>query len=136
MVKIFCFIKKNHYFIAEELEAKQEEPAPKKLKLDEESDISEPSEEPAKDLDENDGANLAKSPEVFDDDEKEPLVIDDNSELGIIHILRKHLYSTKLNLTSKFFTRTGFFFRQNKRISFSTLQFDEIFMLKFEIFST
>ena len=102
MVKIFCFIKKNHYFIAEELEAKQEEPAPKKLKLDIESEISEPSEEPAKDLDENDGASLAKSPEVFDDDEKEPLVIDDNSELGIIHILRKHLYSTKLNLTSKF----------------------------------
>ena len=59
-------------------------------------------EEPAKDLDENDGANLAKSPQVFDDDEKEPLVIDDNSELGIIHKLRKNLYSTKLNLTSKF----------------------------------
>ena len=88
-------------FITEELEAKQEEPAPKKLKLDIESEISEPSEEPAKDLDENDGANLEKSPEVFDDDEIEPLVIDDNSELGIIHKLRKHLYSTKLNLTSK-----------------------------------
>jgi len=65
----------------EELEAKQEEPAPKKLKLDIESEISEPSEEPAKDLDENDGANLANSPQVFDDDEIEPLVIDDNSEL-------------------------------------------------------
>ena len=101
MVKIL-FYKKNHYFIAEELEAKQEEPAPKKLKLDVESEISEPSEEPAKDLDENDGANLAKSPQVFDDDEKETLVIDDNSELGIIHKFRKHLYSTKLNLTSKF----------------------------------
>ena len=48
--------------------------------------------------------------------------------LGTIHILRKHLYSTKLNLTSK----TGFF-RQNKRVQFSTLQFDEIFMLQFEI---
>ena len=33
--------------------------------------------------------------------------------LGTIHILRKHLYSTKLNLTSKIFTKTGFF-RQNK----------------------
>ena len=48
--------------------------------------------------------------------------------LGTIHILRKHLYSTKLNLTSKFFTKTGFFC-QNKRISFSTVRFDEIFML-------
>ena len=47
---------------------------------------------------------------------------------GTIHILRKHFYSTKLNLTSKFFTRTGFF-RQNKRISFSTLHFDKMFML-------
>ena len=47
---------------------------------------------------------------------------------GTIHILRKHFHSTKLNLTSKFFTKTGFF-RQNKRISFSTLHFDEFFML-------
>ena len=47
---------------------------------------------------------------------------------GNIHILRKHLYSTKLNLTSKLFTRTGFF-PQNKGISFSTLHFDKIFML-------
>ena len=53
--------------------------------------------------------------------------------LGNIHIVCKHLYSTKLNLTSKIFTKTGFF-RQNKRISFSTLHFDEIFMLKFENF--
>ena len=48
--------------------------------------------------------------------------------LGTIHILRKHFYCTKLNLTCKFFTKTGFF-RQNKRISFSTLHFDVIFML-------
>ena len=47
--------------------------------------------------------------------------------LGTIHILRKHFYSTKLNLTSKFFTTT--FFRQIKRISFPTLHFHEIFML-------
>ena len=34
------------------------------------------------------------------------------SSCGTIHILlRKHLYSTKLNLTSKFFTRTVFFFQ-------------------------
>ena len=43
---------------------------------------------------------------------------------GTIHILRKHLNSTKLNLTTKFFTKTGFF-RQNKTISFSILYFDE-----------
>mgnify|MGYP001329529679 CR=1 FL=1 len=49
-------------------------------------------------------------------------------EKGTIHILRKHFYSTKLDLTSKFFTKTDFF-RQIKRISFSTLHFDKIFML-------
>ena len=50
------------------------------------------------------------------------------SDLGTIHILRKQFYSTKIILTSKFFTKTGFF-RQIKRISFSTVHFDEIFML-------
>ena len=49
---------------------------------------------------------------------------------GTIHILRKHFFSTNLNLTSKFFTRTGFF-RQNKGISCSTLHFDKILFLKF-----
>ena len=49
--------------------------------------------------------------------------------LGTIHILRKHFYSTKLNLTCKFFTKTGFF-RQNKRISFSTLHFDKFLVHK------
>ena len=53
---------------------------------------------------------------------------DEMTPIGTIHILRMHLYSTKLDLTSKFFTKT-MFFRQNKRISFSTLHFDEIFML-------
>ena len=48
--------------------------------------------------------------------------------LGTIHILRKHLYCTKLNLTSKLIIRVGFF-RQNKGISFSTLHFDKILML-------
>ena len=52
---------------------------------------------------------------------------------GTIHILCKHLYSTKLNLASKFFRKTRFF-RQNKRIYFSTLHFDEFFMLQFETF--
>jgi hypothetical protein len=31
------------------------------------------------------------------------------SFLGTIHILRKHLYSEKINLTSKFFTKLSFF---------------------------
>ena len=55
--------------------------------------------------------------------------VDDEDELlyGTIHILHKHLYSTKLNFTSKFFIRTGFF-RQNKGISFSTLHFDKKFV--------
>ena len=55
--------------------------------------------------------------------------------LGTFHILRKHLYSKKLNLNSKFFTRTGFC-HQNKEISFSTVHFNKIFMLYFEIFSS
>ena len=61
--------------------------------------------------------------------------LDHLAAIGTIHILRKHLYSTTINLTSKFFTKTRFFC-QNKRISFSTLHFDEIFMLQFENFST
>ena len=40
---------------------------------------------------------------------------------GTIHILRKHLYTTKFDLTT--------FFRQNVTICFSTLHFDEFFML-------
>ena len=47
---------------------------------------------------------------------------------GTIHILRQHLYSTKLNLTFQFFTKTGAF-RQNKKKYFSTLHFDNFFML-------
>jgi chromosome segregation ATPase len=53
------------------------------------------------------------------------------SSKGTTHILRKHLYSTKLALNTQFLTKTEFF-RQNKRASLSTLHFDEIFMLKFE----
>ena len=49
--------------------------------------------------------------------------------LGTIHTLRKHFYSTKINLTFQFFTKTGFFRQIIKRISFSTLLFDEIFMI-------
>ena len=41
------------------------------------------------------------------------------TSLGTIHMLCKHFYSTKLNLTFKFFTKT-MFFRQIKTISFST----------------
>ena len=39
--------------------------------------------------------------------------------LGTIHILRKHFYSTKLNLTSKFFTRTGFFSSKQRNFFFN-----------------
>ena len=35
--------------------------------------------------------------------------------LGTIHLLRKHLYSTKLNLITKVFIQTGFY-HQNKRV--------------------
>ena len=58
------------------------------------------------------------------------LVKHSDMSIGTIHILRKHLYITKLNLTSKFFSLNGFF-RQNKGISFSTLHFDKMFMLFF-----
>ena len=44
---------------------------------------------------------------------------------GTIDILLKHLHSTKLNLTYKFFTKTVFFC-QNKRNSFSTLHFHAV----------
>jgi len=43
--------------------------------------------------------------------------------LGTIHILRRHLNSTKLNLITKSFIETGLF-SQNKRVYFSTLHFD------------
>ena len=38
---------------------------------------------------------------------------------GTIHILRKHLFSTKLNLTSKIFTNTGFFLSKLKNFFFN-----------------
>ena len=60
--------------------------------------------------------------------EKCCIVLDANAPLGTIHILLKHFYSTKLDLISQIFTKTGFFFRQIKSISFSTLHFDKIFM--------
>ena len=47
--------------------------------------------------------------------------------LGTIHILRKHFHSPKFDLISQIFTKTGFF-RHIKRISSSTLHFDEFFM--------
>ena len=43
----------------------------------------------------------------------------DSSALGTIHILRKQLYSTKLNLNWGF----------GQRVYFSTLRFDKIFMM-------
>ena len=58
--------------------------------------------------------------------EKQPEKVDENHK-GTIHILRKHFYSTELNLTPKLFTKT--LFCQNRRISISTLHFDEIFTM-------
>ena len=40
--------------------------------------------------------------------------------LGTIHILRKHFFSKKLNLTSKFFTKTRFFSSKQKNFFFNT----------------
>ena len=45
----------------------------------------------------------------FSDDEELVVNTHKRDDLGIVHILRKHLYSTKINLVSKFFTKTGFF---------------------------
>ena len=59
--------------------------------------------------------------------EEENSALKNQVELGTSHILRKHFYSTKLNLNSLIVY--DYFFRQNERISFSTLYFDEIFML-------
>ena len=48
------------------------------------------------------------------------------SWLGTIHILRNHFYSKKLNLTSKFFTKTGFF-SSNQKNYFFNIKFWQIF---------
>ena len=44
---------------------------------------------------------------------------DSDAPLGTIHKLRKHFYSTKLNLTSKFFTKTVFFLSKQKNFFFN-----------------
>ena len=89
------------------------------------------SKETRKDLKDSHQVTVVKKPpslvDLSSDDTRSPPDIVDLSQ-GIIHILRKHLYSTKLNLISNFFTKNGFF-RQNNRISFSTLHFDEILIL-------
>ena len=38
---------------------------------------------------------------------------------GTIHISRKHLYGTKLNLITKFFIKTGFFSSKQKSLFFN-----------------
>ena len=46
---------------------------------------------------------------------------DEMTPLGTIHILRKHLFSTKLDLTSKFFTKTSYVFSSKlKNFFFNT----------------
>ena len=54
---------------------------------------------------------------------------------GTIHILRKHLCSTKFNSITKFYMKTGIF-HQNKKVYFSKSCCDKIFMMFFEIFRT
>ena len=49
--------------------------------------------------------SLYKNQPNFAKDKSTAMVI----SLGTIHILRKHFYSTEINLTSKFFTKNGFF---------------------------
>ena len=44
---------------------------------------------------------------------------DSDAPLGTIHILRQQLYSSKLNLTSNFFTKTGFFLSKLKNFFFN-----------------
>ena len=49
---------------------------------------------------------------------------------GTIHILRKHLYCTKLNLTTYFFLqKLSFFVKTKTKNPFSALHFDKILML-------
>ena len=50
-------------------------------------------------------------------------------DLGTIHILRKHLYSTKLNLTTYFFHKNWIFSGKTKEFIFQHYIFDEIFIL-------
>jgi hypothetical protein len=57
--------------------------------------------------------NLESRPVVFEDIARQVLA------QGTIHILRKHFYSTKLNLTSKFFTKTDFFSSNQKKFFFN-----------------
>ena len=91
-------------------------------------------------------SNSQKSRHPESDDEEDMVPIKRESSqrkakegnLGTIHISRRHFCSTKLNLailTPNFFNKICFF-HQIKKKYFSTLHFDKIFMLKFEIFST
>jgi hypothetical protein len=54
--------------------------------------------------------SLYKNQPNFAKDKSTAMVI----SLGTIHILRKHFYSTKINLTFKFFTETGFFVKRKE----------------------
>ena len=67
-------------------------------------------------------SNILLDPDVLDDQVTQVLVLTVMATLGTIHILRKHLYSTKINFITKFFIKTGFF-RQNKEISVFNITF-------------
>ena len=55
--------------------------------------------------------------------EKCCIVLDANAPLGTIHILLKHFYSTKLDLISQIFTKTGGFFPSNQKHFFFNITF-------------
>ena len=71
--------------------------------------------------------------EEYERSKKEPAqkIIDDNDNikcitdflLGTIHILRKHLYSTKLNLISYFFAKTVIVFSSKQKSLFFNFTF-------------
>ena len=67
-------------------------------------------------------SNILLDPDVLDDQVTQVLVLTVMATLGTIHILRKHLYSTKINFITKFFIKTGFF-RQNKGTSVFNITF-------------
>ena len=65
--------------------------------------------------------------------EKCCIVLDANAPLGTIHMFCKLFLQNKTSFEFQIFSKTGVFL-QNKMISFSTLLFDGVFILQFEIF--
>ena len=66
------------------------------------------------------------SPEIIDKVVQVAQLLNNAVNKGTIHILRKHFYSTKLNLTCKFFSKNVFFLSKQKN-SFVNITFLQIF---------